>query len=62
MLIRIIPPLAVLPRPEKKEIKAELMKMQDKTNYGLVLGKKKSDGAPNGTKLKPKFNFKVIDE
>ena len=49
-------------RPEKKEIKAELMKMQDKTNYGLVIGKKKSDGAPNGTKLKPKFNFKVIDE
>ena len=49
-------------RPEKKEIKTELMKMQDKTNYGLVIGKKKSDGAPNGTKLKPKFNFKVIDE
>ena len=49
-------------RPEKKEIKAELMKMQDKTNYGLVLGKKKTDGAPNGTKQKPKFNFKVIDE
>ena len=49
-------------RPEKKEIKAELMKMQDKTNYGLVIGKKLSDGAPNGTKLKPKFNFKVIDE
>ena len=49
-------------RPEKKEIKAELMKMQDKTNYGLVIGKNKSDGAPNGTKYKPKFNFKVIDE
>lgn len=49
-------------RPEKKEIKAELMKMQDKTNYGLVIGKKMSDGAPNGTKQKPKFNFKVIDE
>ena len=49
-------------RPEKKEIKGELMKMQDKTDYGLVLGKKKSDGAPNGTKQKPKFNFKVIDD
>ena len=49
-------------RPEKKEIKAELMKMQDKTNYGLVLGKNASDGAPNGTKRKPKFNFKVINE
>ena len=49
-------------RPEKKEIKGELMKMQDKTDYGLVVGKKKSDGAPNGTKQKPKFNFKVIDD
>ena len=49
-------------RPEKKEIKGELMKMQDKTDYGLVMGKKKSDGAPNGTKQKPKFNFKVIDD
>ena len=49
-------------RPTLKEIKAELMKMQDKTNYGLVIGKKKSDNAPNGTKRKPKFNFKVIDE
>ena len=49
-------------RPEKKEIKTELMKMQDKTNYGLVIGKNKSDNAPNGTKRKPKFNFKVIDD
>ena len=49
-------------RPEKKEIKAEFIKMQDKTVYGVVFGKKKSDGAPNGTKQKPKFNFKVIDD
>jgi phage/plasmid-associated DNA primase len=49
-------------RPEKKEIKGELMKLQDKTIWGLVLGKKKSDGAPNGTKQKPKFNFKIIDD
>ena len=49
-------------RPEKKEIKAELMKMQMNPKWGLVLGKKKSDGKPNGTKQKPKFNFKVIDD
>ena len=49
-------------RPEKKEIKAELMKLQDKTQYGLVLGKTKAEGAPNGTKLKPKFNFKMIED
>ena len=36
-------------RPTLKEIKAELMKMQDKTDYGLVIGKRASDNAPNGT-------------
>ena len=49
-------------RPNKREVKEELKKMQDKTTYGLVLGKKMSDGCPNGTKNKPKFNFTVIDE
>ena len=48
-------------RPEKKEIKSILMKMQDKTDYGLTLGKNNSVGAPNGTKRRPKFNFKVIE-
>ena len=38
------------------------MKLQDKTEYGLVLGKTKAEGAPNGTKLKPKFNFKTIED
>ena len=49
-------------RPEKKEIKSTLMKLQDKTEYGLVIGKKNSDGAPNGTKMYPKFNFKTNEE
>ena len=49
-------------RPDKKDIKATLIKLQDKTIYGFVVGKKKSDGAPNGTKQKPKFNFKVIED
>ena len=49
-------------RPDKKDIKVELLKMQDKTHYGLVLGKKVSDDAPNGTKNKPKLNFKTIDD
>jgi len=49
-------------RPNKREVKEELKKMQDKTTYGLVLGKKSSDGCPNGTKNKPKFNFTVIDD
>ena len=45
--------------PPKKEIKAELMKLQDMTCYGLILGRKKAELAPNGTKQKPKFNFRV---
>ena len=49
-------------RPVKKEIKEALLKLQDKTEYGLVLGKAKKDGAPNGTKMYPKFNFKMIEE
>ena len=49
-------------RPDKAEVKKELMKMQGKTTYGLVLGKRHVDGCPNGTKTKPKFNFTVIDE
>ena len=35
---------------------------QEKTEYGCVLGTKNTDGCPNGTKRKPKFNFKPIDD
>ena len=49
-------------RPNKREVKEELKKMQDKTTYGLVLGKTMSDGCPNGSIKHPKFNFTIIDE
>ena len=49
-------------RPEKKEIKLALIKLQEKTEYGCVLGKKMSDGAPNGTSRFPRFNFKCIED
>jgi P4 family phage/plasmid primase-like protien len=49
-------------RPEKREVKLELLKLQEKTHYGCVLGKNKSDKCPNGTKNKPQFNFKPIDD
>ena len=49
-------------RPEKKEIKEALLKLQEKTAYGLVLGKSLKDGAPNGSKRQPKFNLKSIEE
>ena len=49
-------------RPEKKEIKDALIKLQEKTEYGCVLGKKQSDGCANGTKRLPKFNFRPIED
>ena len=49
-------------RPEKKEVKEALIKQQDKTEWGCVLGVKISDNCPNGTKKKPKFNFKPMDD
>ena len=48
-------------RPEKREIKMVLLKLQDKTEYGLQLGKKRADKCPNGTKKRPIFNFKPMD-
>jgi P4 family phage/plasmid primase-like protien len=48
---------------QKQEVKKVLIKEQEKTSYGPpVFGKKVSDGMPNGTKTKPKFNFKSIDD
>tara|TARA_Y100000389_G_C17462502_1_gene522897 strand:+ start:244 stop:2982 length:2739 start_codon:yes stop_codon:yes gene_type:complete len=49
-------------RPERKEIKEALIKLQEKTEYGCVLGNKKSDSCPNGTKRFPKFNFRPIED
>ena len=49
-------------RPERKEIKDALIKLQEKTEYGCVLGTKKSDGCANGTKRFPKFNFRPIED
>ena len=48
---------------QKQELKKALIKEHEKTKYGPpVFGKKLSDGMPNGTKTKPKFNFKSIDD
>ena len=49
-------------RPERNEVKESIIKQQEKTNYGCVFGMKVSDGAPNGTKRKPRFNFKPMDD
>ena len=39
-----------------------LGKLQEKTEYGLVLGKKAADKCANGTKKQPKFNFKPNED
>ena len=46
-------------KPQQKELKDYLMKWQDKSKWGLSLGDKNS---PNGSKSRPKFNLKPIDE
>ena len=42
--------------------KKELIKIQEKSKYGYVIGKTKKDDMPNGTKNKPLFNLKPIDD
>ena len=49
-------------RPDKKEVKVEILKLQEKTEYGLNIGKSMSEKCPNGTKRKPLFNFKINDD
>ena len=49
-------------RLSKTDLKKELLKEQERTEYGLVLGKKVVDGAANGTERKPRFNFKIMDD
>ena len=41
----------------KGDIKKELEKIQEKTDYGLTYGDKPKDCAPNGTPNYPKFNY-----
>jgi len=46
----------------KGDIKKELEKIQEKTDYGLTYGDKSKDGAPNGTPNYPKFNYCSIED
>ena len=48
--------------PKRPDIKSALIKLQEKTDKGYVIGKSKAEGAPNGTKSKPTFNFKPVDD
>ena len=49
-------------RLAKTDLKNELLKEQEKTEYGLVLGRKIAEGAANGTKKKPRFNFRIMED
>ena len=47
----------------KPDVKKTLIKEQEKTIHGPpIFGKVLSDGMPNGTQKKPKFNFKSIED
>lgn len=46
----------------KGDIKKELEKMQEKTEYGLSYGKRVKDGQPNGTPNAPKFNYCSVED
>jgi len=46
----------------KKKTKDDLIKWQEKSKYGISLGKYKKDGRANGTAGYPSFNLKVIED
>jgi P4 family phage/plasmid primase-like protien len=47
---------------KKSKIKEELLKWQEKSIYGLSLGKLMSDGCPNGTRKKPLLNLVILED
>ena len=49
-------------KAQKNKVKEDLIKWQEKSKYGLSLGKTMKDGCCNGTKRKPLFNLVVLDE
>ena len=48
--------------PDKKKTKEDLFKWQEKTSYGLSVGKNMKQGMPNGSIRTPWFNLAVSDE
>ena len=48
--------------PDKKKTKDDLMKWQEKSKYGLSIGKNMKAERPNGSERTPYFNLKVIQE
>ncbi len=48
-------------QPDKNTFKTSLLAIQEKTPYGLSMGKKRSEPKVNGYRSNPRFNFKVRD-
>jgi P4 family phage/plasmid primase-like protien len=49
-------------KSQKSKMKEDLLKWQEKSQYGLSIGKSVKDGCSNGTRRNPKFNLVVLDE
>jgi putative DNA primase/helicase len=47
---------------DKKKTKDDLIKWQEKSSYGLLIGKTMAQGLPNGSDRKPLFNLVLVEE
>jgi len=48
-------------RPDRQAVRESLKKWQEKSKYGLMISKKKSDKMRNGTENAPRFNLVVMN-
>ena len=48
--------------PDKKKTKDELLKWQEKSKYGLLMGQNMKEGKPNGSVRNPYFNLKAVED
>ena len=49
-------------KAQKNKIKIDLLKWQEKSKYGLSIGKTTKDSCCNGTKRKPLFNLVLLED
>lgn len=49
-------------KSNKNKFKEDLMRWQEKSQYGLSLGRSVKDGCSNGSKRNPRFNLVVVED
>lgn len=49
-------------KPNKNKFKEDLMRWQEKSQFGLSLGRTVKDGCSNGSKRNPRFNLVVVED